>query len=122
MSMSEIKREARLALHAEMAEPCTYEDRGTPVTPSAEQSAGGLSLSVRYKSKLKAASAEADGVSILENIESVIFSSEQLAALELEPMNGAIIRLPGYGLAFELDQQMDGDGPINIYWTVVRAL
>jgi hypothetical protein len=122
MSMSEIKREARLAMHAEMAEPCTYEDRGTPITPTVEQSAVGLSLSVRYKTKLKAASAEADGVSILENIESIIFSSEQLTALGLEPVHGAIITLPGYGLAFELDQPMDSDGPINVYWTVVRAL
>lgn len=122
MSMSEVKRDARAALHAEMAEPCTYEDRGTPLTPTVEQSAVGLSLSVRFKSKLKTASAEADGVSILEGIESLIFNSDQLAALELEPVQGAIVRVPGYGLAFELDQRMDDDGPLNVYWTVVRAL
>lgn len=122
MGMSEIKRDARTALHAEMSEPCTYADRGTPLTPSAEQSAEGLLLSARYKTKLKAASAEADGVSILEGIESLIFSDEQLTALGIELDHGGIVTFPGYGLSFELDQQMDSDGPINVYWTVVRAM
>jgi hypothetical protein len=121
MGMAEIKRSARTAIHNRAAEPCFYSDRATPLTPSAEQSAEGLSLSVRFKSKLKAASAEADGVSILENIESLIFNRDQLAALALELEHGGIVQLPGYELSFELDQEMDADGPLNVYWTVVRA-
>ncbi len=35
--------------------------------------------------------------------------------------HGDEIEIPGYGLTFSLDQEMDGDGPHNVYWTVVRA-
>ncbi len=122
MSMSEIKRAARAAIHSRAAEACSYSDRGTATTPSAEQLAEGLSLSVRFKSKLKTASAEADGVSILENVESLIFSTDELAALALELEHGGVVNVPGYEIAFELDQEMDSDGPLNVYWTVVRAL
>jgi hypothetical protein len=121
MSMAEIKTEQRNALHAEMAEPCLYTDRATPVTPSVEQSAEGLLLSARFKFKLKVGSAEADGVSILENVESLIFNQPQLDALELELDHNAVIEFPGYGISFVLDQRMDPDGPVNVYWTVTRT-
>jgi hypothetical protein len=120
--MAEIKTDARNALHAELAEPCSYADRGTPATPTAEQLAVGLSLSARFASKTKIASAESDAVSIMENIERLIFNQPQLDALELELDHGGIVTFPGYGIAFELDQQIDPDGPVNVYWTVVRAV
>lgn len=122
MSMSDIKRAARAAIHGALAEPCTYQDADTPVTPSAEQSAEGLTLSARFATKLKTASAETDAVSILEGIERLTFNTDELEALGLELRHGGIIDFPGYGLAFELDQEMDPDGPLQVYWTVVRAL
>ena len=120
MSMSDIKRTARTSLHGTMAEPCRYIDDVNAPVPSAEQLAEGLSLSARFKSKLKVASAESDGVSILEGIESLIFNQTQLDALGLSLESGAMIDFPGYGLVFRLDQEMDPDGPLNRYWTVVR--
>lgn len=118
--LSDVKRQARTALHAEMGEPCRYITSVQPPVPSAEQLAEGLVLSVRFQSKLRTANAEPDGLAILENVESLIFNSDQLAALEIELESGALIDIPGYGIVFRLDQQMDPDGPLNVYWTVVR--
>lgn len=121
MSMSDVKRKNRTALHARLAEPCLYHDRDLGMIPSAEQSAGGLVLSARFKSKLRTVSPEDDGLSILENVESLIFNSDQLAALALELESGTVVEFPGYEISFRLDQEMDRDGPLNRYWTVTRA-
>ena len=118
--MSTIKSAARSAIHARGAEPCTHESDGV-VSPSAEQSAEGLSLSVRFKSKLRTASGDNDGVSILENVESLIFLQSQLDALAITLEYGDLIAIPGYEITFQLDQEMDSDGPLQVYWTVVRA-
>ncbi len=120
MALSEIKRSARTAIHARMAEPCIYTDRDAPAIPSAEQSAGGLSLSARFKSKMQIGHVESDAMAILENVESLIFNQDQLTALGLELESGAVVEFPGYGISFRLDQQMDDDGPLNRYWTVTR--
>ena len=119
--MSDLKRTARTAIHGLAAEPCIYHDRDTGPIPSAEQSAEGLTLSVRFKSKLKTASAMDDGLSILENIESLIFNQAQLDALGLTLDHGSLVEIPGYGISFRLDQRMDDDGPLNRYWTVTRG-
>lgn len=120
MSMSDIKKDARSAIHDRMAEPCIYQDRDLGAIPTPEQSAVGLSLSARFKSKLKVGSAESDGVSILEGVESLIFNQPQLDALALELESGTVVEFPGYGISFRLDQEMDADGPLNVYWTVTR--
>lgn len=119
MSMADIKAAARAAIHERAAEPCIH-TRGADIVPTAEQLAAGLILSVRFKMKMKLASAESDGVSILENIESVIFRQTQLDDLGLSLNHNDEIAIPGYGITFILDQEMDGDGPQNVYWTVVR--
>lgn len=121
MSISDVKRAARTGIHGALAEPCIYHDRDLGAIPSVEQSAAGLALSARFKSKLRTASAEDDGVSILENVESLIFNQDQLTALELELDHGTLVEFPGYGISFRLDQPMDADGPLNVYWTVVRG-
>jgi len=120
--MSDIKAAQRQALHALAGEPCLYRpDRSEPAIPSAEQSAGGLVLTVRFKTKQRVANSEYDGVSILEGVESLIFQDAQLAALAIELTSGDRIEIPGYDLAFELDQPLDRDGPMNVYWTVTRT-
>lgn len=121
MSMSDLKKQARASLHGALAEPCIYHDRDEGPIPSVEQSAEGLILSARFKTKLKTASAEDDGVSILENVESLIFNSDQLAALAITLEFGTVVEFPGYGISFRLDMQLDPDGPTNVYWTVTRA-
>lgn len=121
MSMSAIKTAARTALHAAMAEPAVYND-GDALYPSAEQLAEGLILTVRFSTKSKLLSPESDGLSIMENVEKLIFQSTQLDALGIELEQGAVISIPGYGIDLVLDQPLDGDGPLNIYWTVTRAV
>lgn len=120
MSMSQIKSDARTAIHENLAEPCIYTDRDAPAIPSVEQSAGGLSLSARFKSKLKIGNAESDGVSILEGVESLIFFQPQIDALGFELESGAVVAFPGYGISFRLDQELEPDGPLQRYWTVTR--
>lgn len=120
MSMSEIKRTVRTTIHDLGSEPCICRTDDGTMVPSAEQSAEGLSLSVRFKTKLKTASPIDDGASILENIESLIFNQDQLDALALRLEYGMLIEIPGYELIFRLDQEMDADGPLNRYWTVTR--
>lgn len=117
--MSDLKRRVRTTLHERAAEPCTY-TIGDDTIPSAEQTAEGLGLSVRFKMKLRTASPIDDGASILENIESLIFNQDQLDALALRLEFGALIHIPGYEITFRLDQEMDSDGPLNRYWTVTR--
>lgn len=121
MSMSDLKRAARTAIHDRAAEPCIYHDRDLGAVPSSAQALEGLSLSVRFKSKLRAASPIDDGVSILENIESLIFNRTQVDALGLTLEGGTVVEVPGYGISFRLDQELDADGPLNIYWTVIRG-
>lgn len=120
MGLSAIKREQRLALHERMGEPCSYA-RGDVESPTPEQLAAGLTLTARFHNKIKLHSGDNDGVSVLEGIEKLVFNSTQLAALGLELEHGAEITFPGYELSVILDQEMDPDGPENVYWTVTRA-
>lgn len=120
-SISDIKRKARGQLHKRFGEPCTYTAPDGAVFPSAEQIAEGLTLSVRFATKLKTFQPETDGVMLLEGVERVIFNQDQLDALALTPEHGGRIEAPGYELSLDLDQQMDPDGPVNRYWTVTRA-
>lgn len=121
MSMSDLKRRARTAIHGLAAEPALYHDRDLGVIPSSAQALEGLTLSVRFKMKLRTQSPIDDGASILENVESLIFNADQLDALGLILEYGALIEIPGYEITFRLDQEMDADGPLNRYWTVARA-
>lgn len=121
MSISDIKRKARTQLHLKFGEPCTYTSPDGVVFPSVEQTAAGLSLSVRFGTKLKTFEPEAEAVTIIENVERVIFSQDELDALELEPENAGQLDISGLELVLDLDQQMQPDGPLNRYWTITRA-
>ena len=120
MGLSAIKTEQRLALHAELGEPCSYA-RGATEAPTPEQLEAGLRLTARFHNKIKLHAGDNDGVSVLEGIEKLVFNQTQLDTLGLELVHGARIEFPGYGLAVFLDQEMDPDGPENVYWTVTRA-
>lgn len=120
MGLSGIKTEARLAIHGRMGEPCSYADRGEPTTPTEEQAALGLELTVRFHTKAKVSMGDNDGLSLMENIEKLVFNQTQLDALGLVLLHNGIVTIPGYNLELQLDQELDPDGPENVYWTVTR--
>ena len=120
MGLSAIKNDARLALHGRMGEPCTY-SFGIDVYPTEEQVAAGLELTARFHTKAKLHMSDADGPTIMEPIEKLVFNMSQLEALALVLEQGAEVHFPGYDITVILDQPLDGDGPQNVYWTVTRA-
>lgn len=119
MGLSAIKQATRLGIHARMAEPCTYE-RGDVSMPTEEQVSLGLELTARFHTKAKLHRADDDGVAVMEPIEKLIFNSSQLELLGLTLEHGATIHFPAYDVTVELDSELDGDGPENVYWTVTR--
>lgn len=121
MGLSAEKTQARLALHARMGEPCTYSDGAEPTVPTAEHVASGLQLTARFHTKAKMTMSDNDGLSLMEPIEKLVFNQTQLTALGLTLENGADVSFPGYGITLTLDQELDPDGPENVYWTVTRA-
>jgi len=122
MGLSAIKAQARLGIHARMAEPCTYSDGVEPTVPTVEQQAAGLTLTARFHTKLRTNLANvSDGLTVMEPIEKVVFNATELAALGLTLEQGSVVTFPAYDLSVTLDQEMDGDGPENVYWTVTRA-
>lgn len=121
MGLSAIKTTTRLAIHARMSEPCSYSDGASPTVPSAEQIAEGLGLHARFHTKTKTQIGDNDGLSLMEPIEKLIFNATELSSLGLVLEHGARIDFPGYGLSVRLDSELDGDGPENVYWTVIRA-
>lgn len=120
MPFSDVKRRARSVVHKTFGEPCTYTAPGGAVSPSEEQAAAGLALTVRFATKLKQFTPETDAITIIEGVERVVFNQDQLDALELVPVSAARLDIPGLELALVLDQEMDPDGPLNRYWTVTR--
>lgn len=121
MSLSGLKRKARTALQKRFGEPCVYTAPDGTVTPSAEQSAGGLVLTARFGTRLRQFTPESEAVTILEGIERVTLNQDELDALELVPEHAGQLFFAGLELTLDLDQQMDPDGPLNRYWTVTRA-
>jgi hypothetical protein len=120
MSLVEIKARTRRALHAQMGVPVTVFDLDEIAYPSAAQVAEGLTLAARFSTRARVISPDNDAMSIMENIEKLIFNSEELAALGLELEQAQRVMTP-YGFDVRLDQQLDPDGPLNVYWTVTRA-
>ena len=102
MSLAEIKADARRAIHEEFGVPVTYTDLDGTVTPSAEQLAGGLVLTARFSTKARILAPDSDAVTIMENVERLIFNSEQLDALALELEQGGRLFLTDHLLAFEV--------------------
>lgn len=121
MSLSGLKRKARMKLHQRFGEPCVYTAPDGTVTPSAEQSAEGLVLHARFATRQRAFTPESEAVTILEGIERVIFNQPELDGLGLAPVHAGQLHFPDLELTLDLDQEMDPDGPINRYWTVTRA-
>ena len=121
MGLSDLKTQARSALHGAMAEPAFYSfGDGDPV-PTQEQLDAGLSLTVRWHNKMRIqGERDSSDVGILEGINRLVFNSENLAALGLTLERLGEIEIPGYGKTFRLDQEEEPDGPLNVYWSVIE--
>ena|SRR5690349_22587148 len=118
--LSGIKLQARQALHGAMAEPATYTANGVE-TPSAEQIEAGLSLTVRWHTKMRiSGERNSADTGIIEGVNRLIFNSDELAALGLELKRGGVVSIPGYEKLLRLDQPEDSDGPLNVYWGVIE--
>lgn len=120
MSIVEIKADARRAIHEEFGVPVIYTDLDGTVYPSAEQSAEGLLLTARFSTKARVLSPDSDALTIMENVERLIFNDENLAELDLVLDSAGQVQLVDYNIPLILDMELDRDGPINSYWTVTR--
>lgn len=111
---AEIRAQARRTIHAKFQVPATYEDDVVPAT----------AVAVRWHNRFVKAvgdTAGGDFAEIIENIDRIIFNSEELAAKSIAPKRDGIVRLqPMPDLVLLLDVREPVDGPINVIWTVIR--
>lgn len=120
MGLSELKGQARQALHSAMAEPASYSFGGVTY-PTPEQSLAGLSLTVRWHTKMKIVGERtSDDVGLFEGVNRLVFSQPELDALELSLTRLGVISIPGYEKQLRLDHREESDGPHNAYWSVIE--
>lgn len=120
MPLSEIKSQARQALHGAMGEPVTYSFGGVTY-PTADQIEAGLSLTARWHNKMRIqGERDSSDVGILEGINRLVFNTDQLDVLGLTLTRLGTVDVPGYGKSFRLDQHEEPDGPFNDYWSVIE--
>jgi hypothetical protein len=119
--LSELKAQARAALHGAMSESASYSFNGGDPVPTPEQTDAGLSLTVRWHNKMRIqGERDSSDVGILEGINRLVFNTENLAALGLTLQRLGEITVAGYGKRFRLDQHEEPDGPLNDYWSVIE--
>ncbi len=121
--LSELKTQAREALHGALSEPASYlaPGVGAEAVPTAEQLEAGLSLTVRWHNKLRiVGERSSDDAGIIEGINRLVFNSDQLDALELAMAPRGVISIPGLDKTLRLDYREEGDGPLNVYWSVIE--
>jgi hypothetical protein len=120
MPLSELKTQARQALHGAMAEPASYSFDGDTF-PTPEQTAAGLGLTVRWHTKMRiVGERDSSDTGILEGINRLVFSTAELDALGLTLARTGVISIPGYDKELQLDHHEDSDGPLNDYWGVIE--
>lgn len=119
--LSELKTQARAALHGAMAEPASYSFGGGDPVPTPEQIEAGLNLTVRWHNKMRIqGERDSSDVGIIEGINRLVFNTDNLAALDLTLERLGVVTIPGYGKSFRLDQHDEPDGPLNDYWSVIE--
>lgn len=120
---SDLKKTGRRAVHDTFRVAATYEDE--TVNPA-------KNCRVRLHNKIGVFQDvnQAGVAHMLEGIDRIIFSSEELAVAEtvggvtyggFVPTAGGIVTFTAYdGIQFSLSTQEPLDGPINVTWNVVR--
>lgn len=115
-----IKTQARQALHEAMSYPASYLAPGGDTYPTAEQTEAGLSLTVRWHTKLKITGERSqDDVGVIEGINRLVFNLPELEALDLTLARLGVVTVPDLGKSFRLDYHEEPDGPISDYWSVI---
>jgi len=112
----QLKTRLRRDVHAAFRVPALYQDA------SMSQA---VSVSVRWHDRqarpIGNLSGGGDYAEVFENIERIIFSDEELAAIAVVPMRNGTIIFPQFGnFRLTLDAREPVDGPIKQIWTVQR--
>jgi len=120
MGTAEYKTQAREALHAALANSASYTFGGNTF-PTPEQLDAGLNLTARWHNKLKIIGERSqDDVGVIEGINRLVFTQPELDALGLTLARNALVAVAGLGKTFRLDYAEEGDGPLNVYWSVIE--
>lgn len=118
---ADIRRRARRDIHAAFAVSATYtDDVVRPPTP----------LAVRWHDKGSSFSgivssvgniSGGDYAEVVENIDKIIFNTDELIEKGISPKRGGTITLTDYGdYQLVLDLREPTDGPLKMTWTVMR--
>lgn len=103
----------RRQVHAAFAVSATYSDQD--VNPP-------VAVSLRWQNKaVQAVGGIGDYAAVLDNIDKVIFDTDELIEKGITPVRkGEIVFTEYNGYALVLDQREPADGPIKQVWTVSR--
>jgi hypothetical protein len=111
--MEEYKRGARQALHDAMFASGSY------IPPNGD-AGDAVPVKVRWHNRMQiSGERSSDDVAILEGINRLIFNSDNLAELGLTLEQLGTVEIVGYNKTFRLDYAEEGDGPLNVYWSVI---
>lgn len=133
MSLADIKKQARRALHGRLAVSATLVDDDHPDGLIFDDEYTGARLTVRYQNKIdRSGDLDGDYADIIDGIDRLIFLDENVAEVSValvangEPplvlSRGAQVTIPEYkGLIFTLDSQEPPDGPSETIWVVARV-
>lgn len=119
--IAEIKAASRSAIHDHAAVDAVYQDKYTDPA----------NITVRWHTKLQRSGALEGGydVEIIEGINRLVFNETNLAeatsVADGSPQPVTLrkrgsVTIPEWGVTFSLDTLEDPDGPLSIYWSVVK--
>jgi hypothetical protein len=111
----EARRQARRDIHAAFSLSASYTD------PSLTDPVEGLS--VRWHDRFAAPVGDIGGgdyARTFENIDRIVFDTDELTEKGLAPKRGGQVTLTDYGYTLTLDVREPSDGPVKTVWTVTR--
>lgn len=113
MSFAQLKQELRRAVHDGFAVAATYQD-SSMLNP--------VSLRARWHTRGARPFGDlGDGYAeVIENVDRVVFDTEELATKKITPCKGAAVSFLDYGICVKLNTRDDKTGPVVEAWTVTR--
>lgn len=117
MSLAEIKRQARKAVHTAFRRAALYAAPDSVDDP--------VEVGVRWHAAgARIGALGSDGYAeMVSTSDRIIFDAEELADLGVTPVRGGVVTVTDEDpqISFRLDVQSETDGPIVQAWTVIRA-